>query len=189
MSITALSDEERRFFSELFTRHAGILYKTALDLGLTKKDERDDAVHEALLRLPKHLATLRAMSERARAAYLASVLRSVVLDRRDRERLERRHAAELEPEALEALPDDEDLEEAFLEREMKSVRARQLWEALAALSDDDRALLIAKYVDRRSDYELAAALGLSPESIPKKLTRAKRRAKAILLAKEANGHD
>ncbi len=189
MNTSALTPEERRFLQELFTRHAGILYKTALDLGLTQKDQRDDAVHEALLRLPAHLGTLRSMSERARAAYLASVLRSVVLDRRDRESVERRHIAPIDDDALESLPDAQNIEAEFVEREMRAERAKRLWEALAALSDDDRALLIAKYVDGRSDRELAAALGISPESIPKKLTRAKRRAKAIILAKEADEHD
>ena len=60
-------------------------------------------------------------------------------------------------------------------------------QALEELSDDDRALLLGKYASGRSDEELARMLGVRPDSIRKKLHRARQRAQRIILRKEAEG--
>lgn len=188
MSGKHLTRADMEFLSALYERHMGVMYKTALELGVRDSADRDAVLHDALLRLPDKLDVLRGMNERARAAYLSSVVRYVVLHMLERRRIERRYMADAPVEELTALPDAASLEDDFVARETRRRRLRHMWEALDELPEGDRELLIEKYIDGKTDAELARQYGVRPESIPKKLTRAKRRARRIILGKEG-GHE
>lgn len=177
------ADADMALTAALYERHLGLIYKTALEL-LDDAEEKDAVAHETLLRLLRRAETLRGLDERAAAVYVAATARSVALDERRRRAAERRRRAEDDPEALDARLDGEDPESALIAREQRETRLRCLWEALAELSDTDRALLLGKYAAGRSDAELAAQFGVRESSIPKKLTRAKERARRIILRKE-----
>ena len=183
MSRRTISAADAEFLFALFERHMGIMYKTALDLNIRDEAQKDDAVHEALLRLSGCVDTLRGMSGRAQAAYMASAVRSVVFNGAKRAGVERRLFSDAALGEADALPSGENLEDAFIERETRREELAAMWAALEALDDTDRALLTAKYIDGCSDAELAERMGVLPSSIPKKLTRAKRRARRLILGK------
>lgn len=179
---TVPSDAE--YLAALYERHVGVMYKTALEC-LDDDDAKDAVVHDALLRMYGKIAVLRALDERAVPAYIASVVRHVALERRRRQNTERRRFVPADLTELSELPSGHSLEDDYAEREAHGERLRRMWEALGELSDGDRDLLIGKYASGKSDAELARMLGIKPESIRKKLTRAKQRARRIILRKEA----
>lgn len=180
--------EDKAFLSSLFERHLGIVYKTALNMDIRDESAVIAVVHETLLKLSPNVETLRGMSERARVSYIAAAARSVVLSREARRRAEARRLSPLSVEDIE-LTADQSLEDAYIESETRRQRIEAMWAALDELPPDDRALLLEKYLDGRSDAELAAARGLRPESVRKKLSRVRRRARGIILGKEGDGHD
>ncbi len=177
------SAADRSLAAALYERHLGLIYKTALEL-LDDKGQKEAAAHETLLRLLRNAKTLRGLDERAAAVYVAATARSVALDMRRAAAKERRYLVDAELSTLTELPADTDPETALIEAETRRLRLEALWEALAELSDSDRALLLGKYAVGKSDEELAAQFGVRAGSIPKKLTRAKERARRIILRKE-----
>ena len=183
MSDRIATPADMEFIFSLYERHKGVMYKTALDMDVRDEDRRNDAVHEALLRLPDKIDTLRSLGDKGRAAYMASVVRNVIRAWNRRGRVERVRLVDADVSELTELSDD-GFETELIEREARRQRLVFMWEALGELSESDRALLIAKYVDGKSDAEIARRLGKSPSSIPQKLTRAKRRARRLILRKE-----
>lgn len=187
MKKRAVTAADMEFISALFERHKGIMYKTALDMGVRDQSQKNAAVHEALVRLPDKIDTLRGLGEKGRAAYMASVVRNVILNQADRRRIERRYIVDADVGALSALAAENDPEDEYIERESRRLRLESMWQALDELSDTDRRLLIEKYIDGRSDAEIARGLGVDPASVRMKLTRARRRAQRIILRKEGEG--
>lgn len=169
----------------LYERYMGVMYKTALE-SLDDDSLAGSVVHDAVLRLLRKADTLRGLDERAVPVYIASVVRYVALEAKRRRRTERKRFVEADAALLESIPAAGSMEDDLAERETRDSRVRYMWEALSELSETDRELLIGKYAAGRSDAELARALGVRPDSIRKKLTRARQRAKRIILRKEAD---
>ena len=186
MKKRTITAADMRFLSELFERHKGVMYKTALDMGLRDETEKSAAVHEALVRLSDKLDVLRGLGDKGQAAYMATVVRNVILSAADNRRIERRYVIDTDVSELVCLASDRSPEDEYIEREAHRRRLESMWQALDELSETDRRLLIEKYIDGRSDAELARSLGVDPSSIRMKLTRARRRAQRIILRKEGD---
>ena len=184
MRTQTLTPADEAFMSSLFERHKGIMYKTALDMDIRDETMRNAVVHEALTRLPDKLDTLRGLGERGRAAYMATVVRFVILEWSRRRSVRRRYVIDADISALADTAPGVGFEDEYIEGETLRSRLTFMWQALDELSETDRRLLIEKYIDGRSDPELAAALGITQASLRKKLTLAKRRARRLILRKE-----
>ena len=180
MKKRVLTSADVAFVFALFERHKGVMYKTALDLEVPH-GLKDDVVHDALLRLVNYAEELRGMGERSRVAYMSSAVRSVVFNMNARGRTERRHRGELSAEPESGSPEDE-----YIEREAHRLRLELMWQALDELSERDRTLLIERYIGGKTEQELAFSLRLTPAAVRKQLTRARRRARRIILRKEGD---
>jgi len=148
--------------------------------------DREDIVHGAIERLIKRAADLRTMDRPALASYVSFTVRSSAVDLlRNRKRTEGRDIPldDADPDILEAsaLPLDDQLISAERATEMRAVLAR--------LSETDRLLLEGKYFYGCSDQELAQLTGCKPDSVRMKLTRARRRALALLSDQRKEGED
>lgn len=168
----------------LYQRYMGIMYKTALE-NLDDDALKDAVVHDALIRLAHKADTLRGLDANAAPVYIASVVRFVALEARRKQRRERKRVIAVDLAGLEGIPSGASMEDELAEREAMSERLQYMWEALGELSEPDRELLIGKYAAGRSDEDLARALGIKPDSVRKKLSRARERAKRLILRKEA----
>ena len=169
---------DMRYIEELYRRYRGIMYKTALARAPTPADA-DDVVSEAVLRLFPHTDTLRALPERALIGYIAETTRRVAIDMGRRRSLESALFTAPGGPVPDALPGPE-------EAAVTEARLQLLQETLSELRAPDRALLTGRYLENKSDEELARELGVKPSGIRQKLSRARKRAAAIMRGKEAD---
>ena len=179
-------DTDMALVADIYERHKGIMYKTALEC-IGDDSDKSVVVHDAIVRLAEHADTLRRLNDSALAVYVAATVRSVALNRERRKALERRIIMDVDISEVDDIDSGPTYEERFIEAEAHRDRLRYLREALSELSDTDRELLVGKYMSGESDEALARRFGVSPESVRMKLTRARRRAKAIIERKES-GH-
>ena len=185
-AVRTARDADMAFVAEVYERHKGIMYKTAIEC-IGDDADKTVVVHDAIVRLVEHADTLRKLNESALAVYVAATVRSVALNRERRKSLERRLIMDVDISEVDDIDSGPTYEERFIEEEAHRDRLRYLREALSELSDTDRELLVGKYMSGESDESLAKRFGVSPESIRMKLTRARRRAKKIIERKES-GH-
>lgn len=171
------------FLSEIYEKHKGIMYKTALECSGAGAD-KDGIVHDSLLRLAQHIDTLRQLNDHALAVYVATTVRSVAFNGERRKRTERRRLVDADVSELESVEFMPSYEEQYIEAEAHRDRLRYLRESLAELDDTDRELLVGKYIAGQSDDELARRFGIKPESVRMKLTRARRRVRKMIERKE-----
>ncbi len=159
---------DREFMLWLYQRYTSYLFFAAGKFADGQSD-REDLVHDALLRLMKNIPVLRKLEEKALAGYLYLTVRSVWLDRPTREQA-------LTEDILEHLA-GRDPEEGYLAKWDTAV-LKQI------LPERDWFLLHCKYIIGCTDAEISGILGCAPASVRTMLTRARRRAKAILEGKE-----
>lgn len=164
---------DREFMLGLYERYISYLFFVAGKFTDSQPD-REDLVHDALMRLMKNIPVLRTLEHNALAGYLYLTVRSVWLD-------SRRNEQPLSEDILEHLA-SHDTEEANLAKWDVEVLKEKMTER-------DWFLLHAKYVTGCSDAELGGIMGCTPGSVRTLLTRARRRAKAILESKEENSHE
>ena len=152
------------------------MYKIALARAPTPADA-DDVVSEAVCRLVPRAGTLRGLPEAAQVSYIAETTRRVAIDLGRRRTRENALFAPLEEPAA-TVPGPE-------EAALTETRLRLLEQTLSELRPADRAVLTGRYLEERSDEELARELGVKPSGLRRKLSRARKRAAAILRRKEA----
>lgn len=174
------------FIEALYEKYRGLMFSTAYRYG--GEEDAEVVVNEAILRLARHVDTLRRLNEAALAVYVACTIQSVALNINRRRGTERRHTAERELSELTDLSAGPGPEEQFLEREARAERLRLLREALAELKEADREILSEKYFANASDAALAAKYGISESGVRVRVSRARKRARALLERKEG-GHD
>ncbi len=173
---------DMQLVQSIYERHKGIFYQIAMARARTPADA-DNVVSEAILRLFRYAPKLAELSEKALVCYVADTVFSASADLYRRQRSEDRRLVSADDQMPEVfLPGPE---EEYAERETEERLRRYLAEALEELPESDRTLLIGKYVHGRRDAELAEALGVKPDSVRMKLTRARNRARTIMARKEA----
>ena len=163
-----MDKQDREYMLWLYERYISYLFFAAGKFTDSQPD-REDLVHDALLRLMKNIPVLQKMEHKALAGYLYLTVRSVWLDRGNREQV-------LTEDVLERLA-DRDPEGAHLAK----------WDAAMLkekLPERDWFLLQAKYIVGCTDAEIGGILGCAQNSVRMMLTRARRRAKTILNGKE-----
>ena len=163
-----LDQLDREYMLWLYERYVSYLFFAAGKF-TDSQPEREDLVHDALLRLMRNIPTLRDLEPKALAGYLYLTVRSVWLDRDRRE-----------------LPLSHDILDTMAVRETEEEELRK-WD-LAALKERlgkrDWFLLQAKYIVGCTDREIGGVIGCSGASVRMLLTRARRHARAVLKDKE-----
>lgn len=162
--IKMLDDFDREYMLWLYERYVSYLFFAAGKFTDSQPD-REDLVHDALLRLMKNVPVLRNLEPNALAGYLYLTVKSVWLDRSNRE-----------------LPQSEDVLDALASHEMEP-RSLARWDTEVLkqkLSRREWFLLQTKYIVGCTDAEIGGILGCSGASVRMMLTRARRHAKAIL---------
>lgn len=164
---------ESEFMLWLYERYVSYLFFAAGKFADAQAD-REDLVHDALLRLMNNIPVLQKLEHKALAGYLYLTVRSVWLDRQTREQ-------PLTEDVLEHLA-DHDPEDRYLAK----------WDTATLkqkLPERDWFLLYSKYIIGCTDEEISGILGCAPASVRVMLTRARRRAKAVLESKEEINHE
>lgn len=172
--IETMDEPERIFMENFYLQYRSLLYATALRY-TAQKETAEDLVHDALVQLVRHVTTLRTLSPNALAMYGVCTVKSVSFNWMRRNQRIVPWADDLEPDDS---GDTEVLtpEDIFLLKE----RQQELLARISVLREEDRMLLIGKYILHQSDAKLAQVFGCQAASIRAKLSRARCRARKEL---------
>ena len=167
--------EDRAFFQEFYGQYHRFLFYSASRLS-HDPTQVEDLVQDAVVRLLHNIPTLRTLNDAKTATYLSTTVKSVYIDHcRSRCSGER----PLESASLEALGARTDPMDYTAKWDTQILQTH--------LSEKEWYLLEARYITGSSDKEIASVLGCAPDSIRAMLSRARRRAKAILADKQERG--
>jgi RNA polymerase sigma-70 factor (ECF subfamily) len=173
--VSAAREGDRRAFETLIDRHEGRVLRTLRLLGVSLQD-REDVAQEVFLRVFRHLDGFR----RGRS-FRGWLYRLTVNAAHD-------HRARLRRRAEGEAPWRSDLEGVAgaggVPGEGAELR-RALEKALGRLSERERAVFVLKELEGMETAEVARALGVTRVTVRRHLSLARRRLRAILLARPA----
>lgn len=175
-------NDNRDFMLRLYQEYRGIMFTTAKKF-ISDPTEQEDVVQDSLEKLLRHADALRWKDRPVRTAYVVQTVRNTAINHLQRKELERSHIKV--GEEPDAQTTSLTLEELMDIRE----RGEHMGEILNTLSETDRQLLTGKYILGYNDAELAAELGVKPDSIRMMLTRARRRVLNAIKEREAADDD
>lgn len=172
-SIEQMTDEESQFVQEFYAAN-GARIQYLLRKYISDPNDLQDALQDVLIRFIKNITTLKQMNAQDAAGYLSQTVKTTCIDRR---------RAMLNAQNYETL--------AFLEMEhsVQSPAERTgRWELeylKHSMEPRDWEVLERKYIIGYSDEEIARCLGCNPASVRMLLTRARKRARKILVRMDA----
>ena len=163
--------------TDIYIKYSDIMKKKAEKL-LSSEVEAEELVQDVFAKLIERAETVMAVEEKKLPAYLMAAVKFTVMNHYRRRNVEKKYFTEVdEEETVEWVRDDSPLpEDVYLEKE----RASELSKALHKIPDKDRMILEDKYILEMSDAEIADQFGISQTSVRCYLTRARRKALAIL---------
>lgn len=172
--------ENSAIIIEFYLNHKKLLYTEAWKY-LTLQEDVEDIVYEALARIMGHIETFRALLPREQVQYAKAIVRN--LSYIHLKRSSRFTMVPFEDVDTYLTVEENQLPESIVSKGIQLEQLRKIW---AAIPVGDRLLLEQKYILKWTDQELASILGIQPQSVRMRLTRAKRR--VIALLKEQGFH-
>lgn len=162
--------DDREFILWLYNEFKALMLATVRRYVQSPEDQ-EDILQESVVKLMGKAALLRGKERRVLASYVVFTVGNTAKKHLRRANLERARMDELSEDA--DYPSDlPPLDELMALRE----RDVRLEDILGRLSEDDRTLLVGKYILGLTDEELGAELNCKADSVRMKLTRARRRA-------------
>lgn len=170
------SPEDQDIITEYYLKHKMLLYTEAWKY-LSTREDVEDIVYESLVRIMDHMDKFRGLLPHERIQYGKAIVRN--LSYTYLKRCSRFTTEPFEDVDMYLAVEESQLPDNVVFRQMQLEKIRKIW---AEMPVEDRLLLEQKYVLDWSDKELASKLGIQPQSVRMRLTRAKR--KVIQLMKE-----
>lgn len=167
--------EDTDMITEFFMKYKMLLYNEAWKY-LSLQEDVEDIVYEALTRIITNEHTFSTLAPLQQIQYAKVAIRNLSFAH-----LKRSSYFTMVPfEDVDVyLPIAEnDMPEHIVEQRLLQKKVRQLWSQMPA---EDCLLLEQKYILEWTDKELASALGIKPQSVRMRLTRAKRRIVNLLI--------
>lgn len=167
-------EEDKEFILELYDKYHKLIYKKICDKTGTAEDA-EDLVNDTFIKLIGKMETLKALGERELLYYIVQTSSHVAIDHIKRNLVRRKHVY---------YGKDKDLYDEIAAVEDKNFtydeRLEDLADAILKLPEKDSGLLIDKYFFNKTDQEIADSIGVGEDSVRQLLTRARRRARAIM---------
>ena len=160
VTLAAITSEvERAFMTDIYITYSDFMKKKAAAL-LSSEVEAEE------------------LDQKKLPSYLMSAVKNTAMNRYRRRNVEKKYFTEVEEEeAIEWVRDEAPLpEDIYMQKE----RASELAKALKKIPEKDRRILEDKYILEMSDAEIAEQFGVSATSVRSYLTRARRKAYAIM---------
>ena len=170
---------DREFMDQMYMEFERLMFFTARQY-TSKAEIAEDIVQESLVRLYEKVRTMKPMKHVVLAAYIRATVRNTAINVLRKMNRERDYAADAETDAF-VQADQEWVLNTMMDLSGYRVLLSKIW---PRLPEDDRLLLEGKYILGYSDQELAEEIGCQANSIRVKLTRARRRALAIIQEQE-----
>lgn len=168
--LTAVSSEDEGFLVDIYLRYQRLMYYIASCYVSTKEDQ-EEIVQTALLKIVNKVSVIRALDERSQAAYVGVLTKNTALNYLKHSAIISKYMADVTIEDLSNLPAENDPPEKTVIRMEKRERVRAV---LKKLSESDQILIEGKYFLDLTDTEIANILGCKTRSITMMLTRARR---------------
>lgn len=162
------------FLQDLYYRYSRLMYAEALRR-VSNRQDCEDIVQEAVASLCEKVDTLRGLPPAALPAYIVYTVKNKSINLLRRQGVAGRHTVYLE--------DGDDLpSSAPSPQELAELRERadSLYQVWPLLTEEDRELLYRKYVLDQGGDELAEVFHCRKDSVRMRLTRARRRAAALM---------
>lgn len=171
-TVPASDPDGMAFMQDLYHRYARLMFAEALRR-VSSREDCEDIVQDAVESLCEKVDTLRALPPAALPAYVVYTVKNKSINYLRHQAVVSRHSAELEEDFASTAPSPEDLAEL-------QERADGLHQVWPLLPEEDRELLYRKYVLGQDNGELAEVFHCRRDSVRMRLTRARRRAMALM---------
>ena len=166
--------DDSAIITEFYLNRKMLLYAEAWKY-LTLQEDVEDIVYETLVRIMGHMETFRRLLPREQLQYAKAIVRN--LSYIHLKRSSRFTMLPFEDVDAYLTVDENLLPESIVSRGIQLDQLRKIW---AEIPVGDRLLLEQKYILKWTDQELASILGIQPQSVRMRLTRAKRRVIELL---------
>ena len=173
----------RTFMKSLYKRYSRLMYAT-VQRSISNSQDCEDIVQDAVESLCKKVHTLMGLPAPALTVYIVYTVKNRARNFKRHQTVVEKHIVPMANASLELLESPDPPPETKLELEE---RVNALYKAWSQLPEQDRELLYRKYVLRQDNEELAEFLRCKPDSVRMRLTRAKRKAAALM--KGDGSHD
>lgn len=170
----------RTFMKDLYKQYSRLMYATALR-SVPSREDCEDIVQDAVESLCRKVHTLMGLPGPALTVYIVHTVKSKVSNFQRHQNVVNRHVTALADTNLEELRSPAPTPEMLVEQ------IDALYRVWPRLPEQDRELLYRKYVLWQDNEELAEFLRCKPDSVRMRLTRAKRKAAALM--KGDGSHD
>ena len=183
--ISAIEDEsDKAFMLNLYDSYYALIKKTIYKVLHNSRDV-EDLINETFLKLFEKLSDIREINCHKRASYIVNISKNNAIDFiKHRDVAGKHEFYGAESDISEEIHEDKtDFEEDIISR----LDAETLCEAALKIPEKQKHLLYCKYFLRMSDNEIAKVMGLSVNSIPQYVKRARIAAKH-LVEKESETH-
>ncbi len=178
-TIPAGDTDGRAFMKNLYKQYSRLMYATALR-SVPNREDCEDVVQDAGESLCKKVRTLMGLPEPALTVYIVHTVKSKASRFTRHQNVVNRHVTALADANLEELRSPAPTPEMLVEQ------SDALYRVWPRLSEQDRELLYRKYVLGQDNEELAEFFRCKPDSVRTRLTRAKRKAAALMKGDESH---
>lgn len=177
--------DDQNYMYWVYEKFSRLMFSTALKY-VSDKSAAEDLIQDVIIKLITKISTLRKLSRCALSSYIVISVRNASINYLRQQESGRKHMVE---EAFDELYSDiRDTSVSPEDMVLFSERKNAFYMVWEMLLEKDRDLLMGKYVLELSDKELAEMCGCKTDSVRMLLTRARRRALAIM-KEESFGYD
>jgi RNA polymerase sigma-70 factor (ECF subfamily) len=164
-----------------------------LDPALAARVDASDIVQDVLLEAHRRLQDYLRKPSMPFHLWLRHIAKDHIIDAHRHERLAQRRSVDREQALHAARPDESSLDWAaqFFDQELTPASAairqemeRKVQQAIGQLGEDDREIILMRYVEQLPNQDVAAALDLSEAAASMRCLRAVRRLQALLLSSD-----
>lgn len=171
------SDE--KFIERLYDKYHRLIFFTIKKYDVTE-ELCEDIAQDCLVKLTEKVETLRTLPEPALASYIVATARNTTIDHWRRQTCEQKMIISFEDiigNLSEWETPDSSLDDVIIQLEDREL-VRAVW---SKLDEETKRILEGKYWLEYENWELAQILGVKPDSVRMKLTRARRNLSKLLI--------
>lgn len=166
----------KAFMKDLYKKYSRLMYATALSM-IPDCQDCEDIVQDAVESLCKKVHTLMGLPAPALSVYIVYTVKNRARNFKRHQTVKDKHVVAMANTSLEQIEAPDPLPETRMELEEQVDALYRVW---PELPEQDRELLYRKYVLRQKNEELSGFLHCKPDSVRMRLTRAKRKAAALM---------
>ena len=173
-SIVDQINENKAFMQDLYENYAGLIYYYLIK-NHVPGEEQEDVVQDVLLRLIRNVLTLRCLTKPQLIRYIVLTIHATLIDKGRKATVREipMECEDIERLKMDGQGDGMEVEAKWDIEKVRSTLPQREWE-----------LLEGKYFLGYSQEELGERFGCSPDSVRMILSRARKKARAILKGKD-----